>query len=76
MGKRNKDRDQAALIERLRREGKTDAQIIAQHGEDGISAGYRWLEANPGVSPSGEQTSSAPRGRTGGGAPFEHVAAL
>lgn len=67
MGKRNQDVEQAKLIRNLRDQGMSDADIMAEHGDGKLSAGYRWLRANPGVDPRGETTTSAPRPARGGG---------
>ncbi len=67
MGKKDQSVEQAKLIRDLRDRGMSDADIMAEHGDGKLSAGYRWLRANPGVDPRGENTTPAPRPARGGG---------
>ncbi len=73
MAKNDKAREMAEQIQAWRGEGLTDAKIIAKHGSDDLSAGYRWLEENPSVAPA-EATADAPRPARGTGTLPELVA--
>ena len=68
MSSRRVDKREAQRIARLRNEGKTDQQIVADHGSDKLSAGYRWLEANPGVDPLTDTAKKEARPARGAGA--------
>lgn len=67
MAKKISGKEAAVKIIKLRAEGKTDAEIIAEGGEGELAEGYRWLQANPGVDPE-EGTTAAPRPSRGTGA--------
>jgi hypothetical protein len=57
----------AAEIEKLRSQGKTDAQIIA--ADKNLHAGFVWLEENPGQSATGDQPVPAAPAKPRGSGP-------